>query len=253
MDLLTLTISRIPSKLFRMRDKPTYNYTFVRPGDSLLHVAARAGLFRTISVLVESGLDVNKQNEAHETPLFCAMEMVYYNHHEDRYYGNPLDHTRASISHFLNEDVDPNIPAGFEPNSEWTYPLTLAAHLDKSLTETLLDHGADVDANVDGGLTVFESIVSFSARPRKEVIAMLLKKKPAKISSILAYLGSFRFNERIVSMLLKQGADPFVIHILSGQPVYQAAFREQALGVCNLLADAMTAKPGKNQISQPAR
>ncbi|XP_013391240.1 ankyrin-1-like [Lingula anatina] len=174
-------------------------------GQTALHIALLTGNADMVKLLLDSGAEVNAENEDGRTPLYWAAEEG----HED------------IVKLLLEHGTDPNI------TNEWgRTPLYWAAEEGhEDIVKLLLEHGTDPNITNESGRTP----LCWAAEEGHEDIVKLLLERGAdpnitnKWGRTPLYWAAYEGHEDIVKLLLEHGADPNITYKWDRTPLHVAA------------------------------
>ncbi len=179
-------------------------------GSYPIHWAVRKNHLKLLKLLVEHGADVNVQDAQENTPLHEAIEkgksLFLYLGTE----GAPeiKEDNTAIVEFLLKSGADPNIP-----NKRGETPIFYVRTF--SDAKLLLQYGANVHVKDKEGTPLIVKEAA-SSKPAVAYIEFLIKQgadvnaKDANGRSPL-YFAVYHLNEELLELLLKNGADPYVV------------------------------------------
>lgn len=224
-------------------------------GDSAIHVAARAGYWALIELLIEQGADVNLRDEKGRTPLMYAT----LEHHSQRW--GRVGH-RQRVRDLADPDSGVKMISGTladPPHARKMIEVLLAAGADPTLKDNDGYTGLDIQAQDGRKLpdAWLEKKLIAAGAPEIDrwpihLVDAIGSKDPAKVRGVLAEGRDVNFrtargftplnqacrgrNRDIVRLLLDAGADPN-LHAMHEYPLH-AAVVSKDIEIVRMVLDA---------------
>lgn len=166
-----------------------------------LHLTVWRGYFESTKILLERGLDPNRQDSRLQTPLLLSVQLA----------------NKEIAELLLSQGADPNIA-----NRDDISPLYLAANLEHGapLIDLLLHFGADIDKACEpAGETALHNAV---VNRKVENVQLLLKQgaNPNCQNAFGATPLSLAATEEIADLLIEYGANPQTTNALNELPLF---------------------------------
>jgi ankyrin repeat protein len=150
-----------------VRDTSDKNGQLDSDGNTVLHIAAMAGISQLISFFVKKGLNVNAENNQHDTPLYAAIS-IYIND------GEKNEHFKARLLAVIQELVKAGAKNVSNPNAVAPRSAMCLAAVSGSLELVQCLHASGFDLN-EGDLLSPLSLALTSKNENKALIDFMIQ------------------------------------------------------------------------------